>query len=207
MHWAQNMVERHQHYGQCRFFGDTEYVRGLSTADLKKIVRDNGREMKTLMSKMQTYSANINGSASYLYNNRKNLEYLMDIKGMCSMWFTLTAADNHWNELHRILRNGQPEPGGNEEEKARRRRKLVRENPHIVDEFFELKAQELVKTVFGKQGLEIEWWWFRVEYQKRGTAHVHGCLRFADAPELTTLAQKVKSGRICLLYTSDAADE
>ena len=118
----------------------------------------------------------------------------MDLKGMCTMWFTLTTADNHWNELHQLLRNGRPEVDGSEKVKAIARRRLVRENPHIVDEFFETKAQDLLNTLFAKKGLEMEWWWFRVEHQKRGTAHVHGCLRLANAPELTTLAEHVLIG-------------
>ena len=78
------------------------------------------------------------------------------------------------------------------------RRKLVTENSHIIDEFFTMKAQSLLKAMFGQKELIVEWWWFPVEYQKRGTAHVHECLRLANALDTTTLAQDVLTGR--LLY-------
>ena len=27
----------------------------------------------------------------------------MDQEGICTMWFTLSSADNHWVDLHRLL--------------------------------------------------------------------------------------------------------
>ena len=134
MHWAQNMVERHRHIEQSRVCVETDYFKNMTNEQLEEIVKGNGQELRNMMQKMYTYAANVNGSPSYLYKERKRLEHLMSTKGMCSLWFTLTAADNHWNDLHRLLRNGRDEPQGNEVEKAKVRRRLVRQNPHIVDE-------------------------------------------------------------------------
>ena len=196
MHWAQNFAERHRHCGQCSVFAKKDDAGTMTIEELRRIVQEDGEELRSLMGRMQVYSANINGSAAYLFKNRKNLEHLMDTQGMCTMWFTLTAADNHWNDLHKLLRNSQQEQDGNKQDKARARRKLVRENPHIVDQFFQARAEAMLKTMFGKKGLAIEWSWYRVEYQRRRTAHVHGCFRLEGAPELTVLSNKVATGRI-----------
>ena len=90
----------------------------------------------------------------------------MDLKGMCTMWFMHTTADKQWNGLHQILQNDYSEPAGNEAQKALACQKLVCENPHIINGFFETRAQDLLKTVFVKKGLEMKWSWFHVEYHK-----------------------------------------
>ena len=52
---------------------------------------------------MQTFNANIVGSNAYFWNKKKELEALMDQEGICTMWFTLSAADKHWVDLDRLL--------------------------------------------------------------------------------------------------------
>jgi ATP-dependent DNA helicase PIF1 len=146
---------------------------------------------------MQMYNSNITGSKAYFHKRRIELESLMESCGMPTMWFTLSCADNHWEDLHRILvgLNNYPEACTTQKKKAEHRRKLVRDNPHIVDAFFYRRVQALLDTLFGPLGLEAEWTWFRIEYQGRGAAHAHGCLRLKDAPGLSNLASKVIVGR------------
>ena len=83
-----------------------------------------------------------------------------------------------------------------EGDEAKFRRKMVRENPHIVDAFFYDRVENLLSTFFGKKGIEMSWHWFRIEHQARGTAHVHGCLRMKNDPGLSELAHVVLEGRI-----------
>ncbi len=73
---------------------------------------------------------------------------------------------------------------------------MTRENPHIVDAYFMKRVQALLDTYYGKNGLELDWSWFRIEYQERGTAHAHGCFRLKCDPGISDLAQKVLKGRI-----------
>ena len=42
------------------------------------------------------------GSDAYFSNARKDLEALMEGKGMPTLWFTFSAADNYWTDLHEI---------------------------------------------------------------------------------------------------------
>jgi len=85
---------------------------------------------------MQKFNANILGSNAYFHKSRGELEVLMEQEGMATLWFTLLAADNHWEDLHRLLYGKDFPTSMTEQEKAKVRRKLVRENPHIVDAFF-----------------------------------------------------------------------
>eukprot|EP00978_Attheya_sp_CCMP212_P018694 scaffold51676_cov29-Attheya_sp.AAC.1 len=73
---------------------------------------------------------------------------------------------------------------------------MTRENPHIMDAYFMKRTQILLETYYGKNGLECDWQWFRIEYQERGTAHAHGCFKLKCDPGIAQLAQKVLKGRI-----------
>ena len=109
---------------------------------------------------------------------------------MPTLWFTFSAADNHWLDLHHI--DLHPiDSSLDEKEQAIARRKFIRMNPHIVDKIFYERVKILIKKWFGKNGLEAEYVWFRIEYQERGTAHVHGCMRLKSDPGLIQLAVQV----------------
>ena len=68
------------------------------------------------------------------------------------------------------------------------------ENPHIATWFFSTKLEILIDHLIPVLG--IKHYWYRVESQGRGSDHCHGCLWFADAPDLCTLSNDVKLGFI-----------
>ena len=106
---------------------------------------------------MTTFNANIVGSNAYFFKKRGELESLMDQEGMCTTWFTLSAADNHWNDLSRIACGDSPIPNfSTEKDKAKWQRKLVRNNPHLVDACFCDRAKYFLNTFFSKKGLELK---------------------------------------------------
>jgi len=131
---------------------------------------------------------------------KRELESLMQQKGMCTLWFTFSAADNHWRDFHTIAN-----PMNNatnttteidEKEKAIRRRKIVRDNLHVDDFHFHKGFGRFVNFFFGKDCLNASWYWYRTEYQKRGCPHIHGCCRLtSDHPGLHELGQKVVHAR------------
>ena len=86
----------------------------------------------------------------------------MESEGLPSIWFTFTAADNHWLDLFRLLKLDTAEYDAlrHEHEKAKYRRKLVRENPHIVDAFFYKRVEDLLNSFFEGAGLKAKWTWF-----------------------------------------------
>ena len=130
-----------------------------------------------MVGRMQAYNGNINGSNAYFFGHKGNLEALMEQEGMSTMWFTLSAADNHWDDLHVLLMDGATHPVfPTEEAKAKHCRKLVRQYPHLLDHYFYERVQVPLKSFFGQDtALAAKWTWFRIEHQERGTAHAHGC--------------------------------
>ena len=227
--WAQNTDERHRFQKQQNFYwNNAGDHRNYSLEDLVKILEDrhnpeHAEQLRDILSKMSRYAANILGSPAYFRKKRQELEAVMGQLGCCTAWFTLSAADNHWKDMHDAFPMDMPEPEQEEEEstsnaqesqdedemedvpdldevwkedensKAKKRRLFVKENPHIVDWYFCARSDKMLMAFF--LHLCITWWWYRIEYQKRGTPHFHGCFRLKSDPNLTLLANSVAACR------------
>ena len=112
------------------------------------------------------------------YKKKYELDGLIEQEGMPTFWFSFSAADNHWLDLHKIITGSDYDPfTDNALHNAKIRRKLVRENPHIVDAYFYERSQTLLDVFFEASNIEVTYKWIRIEYQLRGTPHVHGCIR------------------------------
>ena len=204
MHWAHNTCERHRVNGQRSYYlKNSPQDANLTEADLADICEEDGDRLKSLIGRMQAFNANIRGSNSFFYKKRKELEALITTHGMPTMWFTFSAADNHWLDFARCIYGGDLPAFQSVKEAAAWRRKLIRENPHLVDALFQKRVNSMLDAFFGPTGLKLKYHWCRIEYQKRGTAHVHGCLRLVDDPGLTGLAEKVLRGRMAAKFLRD----
>ena len=74
----------------------------LTKEELTKIVTENVPEFKLILGRMSKYNSNITGSNSYFYKKRGELEALMEQEDLPTIWFTLSAADNHWYDPHKL---------------------------------------------------------------------------------------------------------
>jgi hypothetical protein len=102
-------------------------------------------------------------------------------------FFTFSYADNHWNDLHKLM------PGGFSADKNVRYQNVLN-NPHLVDWYFSYRLNEFLKVVFDGI-LECEWRWHRFEWQSRLSIHAHGAARFKNDPGLIALTQLIYDGR------------
>lgn len=75
---------------------------------------------------MFAYSANITGCPSYWFKRRSELELTFEQKQPAAAFFTFSYADNHWDDLHRLM-PGLPTVSESDE------RKNVLNNTHLVD--------------------------------------------------------------------------
>jgi hypothetical protein len=198
--WAVNTAERHRGLGQRNvFLRNSPEVTAMTEEDLRAVIREGGEALDSLIGRMTAYNSNILGSPSYLSTTKMHLEELMEQAGMCTIWFTLSAADNHWVDLSQLFGNDSFPVDGNERQKEKWRRKAVRENQHIVDAFFNERVESFAKAFLQSSGMKAEYTWFRIEYQERGTAHAHGCFRLECDPGIADLGQTVLQGRISAL--------
>jgi hypothetical protein len=144
VHFIQNKVERKRAYDQRSVWIQKHSKFSLMSEDeLTSVLNAGGSELNELLGSMQSFNANLPGSNQYLFQKRILLEKLCEQHGLCTVWFTLSMADNHWDDLHSMLNRDK---GGNVlnpmptfdtfKEEAAWKRKCVRENPHLVDAYF-----------------------------------------------------------------------
>ncbi len=145
----------------------------------------NGKS-EQIMKRMTAYSANITGSDSYWYKRRSELEATFEQKDCATIFFTFSYADNHWNDLHKLM------PGGFSDNPKVRYQKVL-DNPHLVDWYFSYRLDQFLKVIFDGV-LKCVWRWHRFEWQSRSSIHAHGAAKFANDPGLISLTAKSYAG-------------
>ena len=83
-----------------------------------------------------------------------------------------------------------------EKQKITTRVSLIKKDPHIVDAYFEKYVKEFCNTYFKAHGLNVKYNWYIIEFQARGTAHIHGCCRFKSDVGVSELAKLVRNRRV-----------
>ena len=191
-HYIQNVDERHRIYSQANYCISDSGV-SLSLEDFVQIQHDPQR-LAELKGKITRYAANITGSTSYFYQRRKELEAVIEQKKPPTVWWTLSYPDFHWEDLHKMF--GDRRPNITEEQYRKWKANNLKENPGLVDEFFTKRVSEFVTELFGPNILDATWHWYRFEWQKRLSIHVHGVAHLKSDPGLTTLGKYVYEGRV-----------
>ena len=156
---------------------------------LKATLQVRGGRALILMQRMYRYEANITGFNPYWFARTQELQAVFATKGCATLFFTLSTADNHWPDLHRLM------PPGYEDSPAGRRRAVI-DNPHTVDSFFGAKVD--TSALFDGV-LKVKWKSYRHEYQGRGSIHTHGCVKLDNDPglvELTAVNRRLCEVRI-----------
>jgi hypothetical protein len=91
----------------------------------------NPQQRSIIMKRMHKFGANILGSPSHLYRERRKLEELIKQKGCPTIWMTLTFADKQWQDLYQVIEITQPLHLDNEGI-LKWRQQLLLKNPHIA---------------------------------------------------------------------------
>ena len=129
---------------------------------------------------------------------REDLKAIVTTVGPPTFFFTLSSADMHWPELHRLL--------GNEDGTSEERRQAVIKNPHLVIWFFTQRVESFIKNWLYKT-LDAKWHWYRFEYQARGSIHCHGIAKLNNDPGLCDLTKTALKGFLAQKYKDEIIDK
>ena len=186
-YWCLNMIQRKKVLQQTSIFLKQNPTEAHLTVDeLREIAETNSGVQ--IMAKMSRYVGNILGSNAYWYKVREELKAIIANKGPPTIFFTFSAADMHWPELHDIFGHGCQSEHSHDE-----RRKNVINNPHLVDWFFTKRIESFIKHWL-YDTLDAEWHWYRFEYQHRGSIHCHGTAKLKNDPDLCKLTDIALKG-------------
>ena len=133
-----------------------------------------------------TFIREIRGTAGYWKNILQNLLAKIRTLGPPTWFVTLSADDLHWPDLTSFLLSDE-----NSTDVTVNSAKLVRANPVMVAQHFVKRWKSLLKHIIlnGKEGAlgEVTDYFARVEFQNRGSPHLHIFLWIKNAPNIATL--------------------
>ena len=104
---------------------------------------------------------------------------MVDKLGMPTVFFTHSAADGQWPELAHLI-------CPDNKDSSSIHSKAVADNPAIADWFFYHRISKFVDTFYTDVMGAVDYW-YRFEWQHRGSPHVHGIAWFAGAPDVQQL--------------------
>lgn len=104
--WMLDRIRRHRIIQQSSvFLRQNPEEATLTVEELKQKLAEGTCD--NLLSKMHLYTANVTGSDSYWHARRCELEAIFEQKKPATIFFTMSFADNHWPDLHRLLPTGE----------------------------------------------------------------------------------------------------
>lgn len=189
------MKQRHQLLSQTSVYlqqhpGDAN----LTIDDLRAMV--NTMSAQQLMTKLHHYASKVQGSSQYWYQRHQELKCLLEQMGPPTFFWTVSSADNHWPDLHRLL------PHSSTSLSQAEKRQAVIDCPHMTDWYFTNRLQDFVDHWL-YASLDAQWHWYRIEYQARGSTHAHGCAKLKNDPGICNFMQKAAQAWVVKAELSD----
>ena len=148
----------------------------LSLDELRSMIDCGGEQFSK---RVMHYASSLRGTKQYWFKQRSRLIAMVDMLEMPTVFFTHSAADNQWPELAHLICTDNPESSSS-------RSTAVNQNPAIADWLFYKRISKFVEA-FYVDILGATDYWFRFEWQHRGSPHVHGLAWLPNAPDAEKL--------------------
>ncbi|KAK3918290.1 Ribonuclease 3 [Frankliniella fusca] len=120
------------------FVRNNKDFQNMTVSQLKDLISENQHVMKQVMYQ----ASNLKGSKAYWSVRSSELTDMVEQLGLPTIFLTLSCADGHWENLYKLLTDANVSQLSPAE-----KRKLVQDNPHIVDSFFDYRVKSLIKNV------------------------------------------------------------
>jgi hypothetical protein len=179
-----NTIMRRQASAKAGFNVKQKTVQGrdVTADDLRAAFEDDSPESEALLNSITRRPGTLRGTRPFWAGRRRQLEAMVKNIGPGHLFITFSAADLHWDDLMRHLPNYQEWKQGTAAERIRYSRENLRNNPHIVAQWFHIRYLAFKKEVLTKK-FNIVDDWNRYEWQGRGSTHNHGVYWISGAPE------------------------
>lgn len=177
-----NMLMRHQTISNSRICVRKSKLQTMSFEELKQKLRTD----KGFITNLMSYNQNIRGTSNYWFQRSRELLSMVDTLGAPTLFFTLSAADLFWPEIFKKIDPSYQTENTTDREILQHRRKLLNNNPMEFAYFFNRRAEIFAEKVL-KVKFEVEDYWYRHEFQHRGSPHIHGLLWLKNSPDICDL--------------------
>lgn len=139
------------------------------------------------------FLTNITGSPAYWEEIKKDVFAMIRQHGVFTFFITLSAAESHWPELLKILKKtiDNEDDADVSNLTFMEISRLIRSDPVTCAHYFQHRIKQIFKTwtnsfegPFGTQ--VIKNMFYRIEFQHRGSPHVHLILWLEDSPSFSS---------------------
>ena len=149
----------------------------LTVGNLRLMLAGGADAARAFAGQLMLQTSYQDGSVPYWRVQRAQLLAACEQVGNPHLYLTGSAADAYWADLVRLL--GLPANAS-----LTARLAAVSANPAVCVQFFRERFRLALRAMFGDR---LKHYWFRYEFQKRGSVHAHCVVWLHGAPALTTL--------------------
>ena len=173
--FALNLIYRHRAMRQGRFlFSRNISHNNMTVGQLREALR--GQDGLELASKIVRCLKSVRGTRPYWFVEGGKLQDMIEQLGTPTLFYTLSMADLYWPDLHRLMPDDPFRDGLTSRQSFLIRSRNIANNPHIVSSYLSIKHHYLKETVLQhldtSENTRISDFWFRVEWQARGSGTV-----------------------------------
>lgn len=166
-YFALNSLLRWKSNTNAKMFIKRNFLNSLTSSQIVyKLMND-----QKFVDSVRTSNKEVRSTNSYWYLRTQELFDMIDFIGPPNFFITLSAADQFWPDL-RMLLDSQSE-FENETNQIKHQIQLLNNNPNQAAFLFNKRVTEFMR-LFLKKEFDVTEFWYRVEFQKRGSPHIHG---------------------------------
>lgn len=154
-------------------------------------IRQNGQNVVNLTSNLHLVMRTIRGSSAYWNNSYLDLLAIVNVLGPGHLFITLSCNDLNWEFMLKACLDAQGNDNIDPSQLSLHDRQLlVENNPVTVSRVFNKEVQNfirLLKSGDAFNGYKAKDYWYRIEWQQRGSPHLHLILWIENFPKLDTV--------------------
>lgn len=168
--WMRDMAS-----GRSRWVLNHRPGQPLTVQDIRDGLADGSNEVLTLLNRINRGATSIKGIRSYWAKKRRELLCTVRAIGKPAFFFTFSAADTKWDSLNRHFPNYDVwrDENTGDYERHQINSLNLNQNPHIATSHFHHRFSSLLRRIMIPK-FGIQDYWYRYEFQGRGSTHVHG---------------------------------
>jgi ATP-dependent DNA helicase PIF1 len=177
-----NILMRRKAGASARFYvSKVPDMKGLTREELAELLQKTDTILPTIVRQ----GSSLIGTRPY-WKNRSNT-LMAQARFLCPttapVFITFSAADMQWQDLHRHFPGYQEAVTADETARKLWIWNMVQQQPHIIANYLTLRFQNFLTHVL-KPLFNLTDFWYRSEWQARGSGHFHCLFWIPDAPQL-----------------------
>jgi ATP-dependent DNA helicase PIF1 len=180
--FAFNILMRRKASTAARFYvSKTSGLKDLNREELTDALLSDD----TLLPQIVRQGSNLTGTRPFWRNKSNHLHAQARFlsSDMSPVFVTFSAADMQWHDLHRHFPNFPDISLANDSTRHKFIWDQVQDQPHLITEYLTIRFQTFVDHIL-RPLLGFTDYWYRLEWQARGTGHYHCLFWIKTAPDM-----------------------